>query len=56
MEALRQDAKQLIWDLVDVEVPIVAAVNGPAMGSARRSRSCATSSSWPTPRRSAIRT
>jgi len=32
MEALRQDAKQLIWDLVDVEVPIVAAVNGPAMG------------------------
>ena len=32
MEALRQDAKQLIWDLVDVELPIVAAVNGPAMG------------------------
>jgi enoyl-CoA hydratase/carnithine racemase len=32
MEALRRDAKQLIWDLVDVEVPIVAAVNGPAMG------------------------
>jgi enoyl-CoA hydratase len=32
MEALRQDAKQLIWDLLDVEVPIVAAVNGPAMG------------------------
>ena len=32
MEALRQDAKQLIWDLVDCEVPIVAAVNGPAMG------------------------
>jgi len=32
MEALRQDAKQLIWDLVDVELPIVAALNGPAMG------------------------
>ncbi len=32
MEALRQDAKQLIWDLLDVELPIVASVNGPAMG------------------------
>jgi enoyl-CoA hydratase/carnithine racemase len=32
MEALRRDAKQLVWDLLDVEVPIVAAVNGPAMG------------------------
>ena len=32
MEALRRDAKQLIWDLLDVELPIVAAVNGPAMG------------------------
>ena len=32
MEALRRDAKQLIWDLLDVEIPIVAAVNGPAMG------------------------
>jgi enoyl-CoA hydratase len=32
MEALRLDAKQLIWDLVDVEIPIVAALNGPAMG------------------------
>jgi len=32
MEALRRDAKQLIWDLLDVEVPIVAAVNGHAMG------------------------
>jgi enoyl-CoA hydratase len=32
MESLRQDAKQLIWDLVDCELPIVAAVNGPAMG------------------------
>ena len=32
MEALRRDAKQLILDLLDVEVPIVAAVNGHAMG------------------------
>jgi enoyl-CoA hydratase len=32
MEALRQDAKQLVWDLLDVEIPIVAALNGPAMG------------------------
>lgn len=31
-EALRRDAKQLIWDLLDIEVPIVAAVNGHAMG------------------------
>src|SRR4029077_18072329 len=34
MEALRRDAKQLIWDLLDVEIPIVAAVNGNAMGLA----------------------
>ena len=32
MEALRRDAKQLVWDLLDVEVPIVAALNGHAMG------------------------
>jgi enoyl-CoA hydratase len=32
LEDLRRDAKQLIWDLLDVEIPIVAAVNGPAMG------------------------
>ncbi|HXJ35517.1 MAG TPA: enoyl-CoA hydratase-related protein [Candidatus Eisenbacteria bacterium] len=32
MEALRRDAKQLIWDLLDVEIPIVAALNGAAMG------------------------
>jgi enoyl-CoA hydratase len=32
MEALRRDAKQLIGDLLDVEIPIVAAVNGHAMG------------------------
>jgi enoyl-CoA hydratase len=32
MERLRRDAKQMIWDLLDVEVPIIAAVNGHAMG------------------------
>ena len=32
MEALRRDAKQLVWDLLDVEIPIVAALNGHAMG------------------------
>jgi enoyl-CoA hydratase len=31
-EHLRADAKQLVWDLLDVELPIVAAVNGPAIG------------------------
>lgn len=32
LEALRRDAKQLIWDLLDVEVPVVCALNGPAVG------------------------
>jgi enoyl-CoA hydratase len=32
LEELRRDAKQLIWDLLDVELPIVAALNGHAMG------------------------
>jgi enoyl-CoA hydratase len=32
LEALRRDAKQLVWDLLDVELPIVAGVNGHAMG------------------------
>ncbi len=32
LNELRRDAKQLIWDLLDVELPIVAAVNGPAVG------------------------
>ena len=32
LEQLRRDAKQLIWDLLDVELPIVAAINGPAIG------------------------
>jgi enoyl-CoA hydratase len=32
LDHLRRDAKQMIWDLLDVELPIVAAVNGHAMG------------------------
>jgi enoyl-CoA hydratase len=32
LEALRRDAKQLVWDLLDVEIPIVAALNGHAVG------------------------
>lgn len=32
LEHLRRDAKQMIWDLLDVEIPIVAAVNGAAVG------------------------
>jgi len=32
LHELRADAKQLIWDLVDIELPVVAAINGPAVG------------------------
>ena len=32
IEAVRRDGKQIIWDLLDLEVPIIAAVNGPAIG------------------------
>jgi enoyl-CoA hydratase len=32
LDHLRLDARQLIWDLVDVELPVVAALNGPAVG------------------------
>ncbi|HEB91043.1 MAG TPA: enoyl-CoA hydratase/isomerase family protein [Deltaproteobacteria bacterium] len=32
LEHLRRDAKQMIWDLLDVPLPIVAAINGPAVG------------------------
>jgi enoyl-CoA hydratase len=32
MEHLRLDAKQMIWDLLDVHLPIVCAINGPAVG------------------------
>ena len=30
--ALRRDAKQLIWDLLDIPAPVVAALNGAAVG------------------------
>lgn len=29
---LRRDAKHMIWDLVDLELPLVVAINGPAVG------------------------
>jgi enoyl-CoA hydratase len=32
LEDLRRDAKQMIWDLLDVPIPVVAAINGPAVG------------------------
>jgi enoyl-CoA hydratase len=32
MNALRREAKQIIWDQLDVEVPIVCALNGSAVG------------------------
>ena len=32
LDRLRHDSKQLIWDLLDIEIPIVAALNGPAIG------------------------
>jgi enoyl-CoA hydratase len=32
LDHLRRDAKQMIWDLLDVELPIVAALNGAAIG------------------------
>lgn len=32
LHALRREAKQLIWDQLDVEVPIVCGLNGPAVG------------------------
>jgi enoyl-CoA hydratase len=32
LEQLRRDAKRLVWDLLDVEIPIVAALNGHAVG------------------------
>jgi enoyl-CoA hydratase len=34
LEELRRGAKQIIWDLLDVEVPIVCALNGSAAGLA----------------------
>jgi enoyl-CoA hydratase len=32
LEPLRQEGKQLIWDLLDVHLPIVCALEGPAIG------------------------
>jgi enoyl-CoA hydratase len=32
LDSLRRDAKQIIWDLLDVEVPIVCGLNGSAAG------------------------
>jgi enoyl-CoA hydratase len=32
LEDLRRDAKQLIWDLLDIEQPVVCALNGAAVG------------------------
>lgn len=32
LDELRLDARQLVWDLLDVELPIVCALNGPAAG------------------------
>src|SRR5207237_455169 len=29
---MRREGKQIVWNLLDVELPIVAAVNGPAIG------------------------
>jgi enoyl-CoA hydratase len=32
LHELRREAKQLVWDLLDVEIPIVCALNGSAVG------------------------
>ena len=32
LDALRLDARQMIWDLLDVELPVVCGLNGHAMG------------------------
>ncbi len=32
LEELRREGKQIIWDLLDVEIPIVCAINGHAIG------------------------
>ena len=42
LEQVRLDGKQIIWDLLDVHLPIVCALGGPRSGSARRSPCSAT--------------
>lgn len=32
LDALRLEARQLIWDLLDIELPVVCGINGPAAG------------------------
>ncbi|MFQ5553985.1 MAG: enoyl-CoA hydratase-related protein [Acidimicrobiia bacterium] len=32
LEQVRRDGRSLVWDLLDVAIPVVAAVNGPAIG------------------------
>jgi len=32
LDHLRLDARQLIWDLLDIELPVVCGLNGPAVG------------------------
>ncbi len=32
LDTVRRDGKQILWDLLNVEAPIVAALNGPAVG------------------------
>ena len=42
LDHLRRDAKHLVWDLLDCELPIVATLNGPAVGLGAAPRCCAT--------------
>jgi enoyl-CoA hydratase len=32
LQELHRDAKRIIWDLVDIDIPVVVALNGPAVG------------------------
>jgi enoyl-CoA hydratase len=32
LEGMRREGKEIVWNLLDVDVPIVAAINGPAIG------------------------
>jgi len=32
LHELRREGKQIVWDLLDIEVPIIASLNGPAVG------------------------